>query len=66
MTTKGNPEKNDTDADGHGQDRVTGTAGQGHATSARDHVTVTATAVDEALYVTNVLCSYCVLWCNVM
>ncbi len=47
MTTKANPEKNDTDADGHGQDRVTGPGGQGHAKNVRDHVTEIATVEDE-------------------
>jgi len=47
MTTKASREKNDTDEDGHGQDRVTGAAGQDHARSARDHVIGIVTVEDE-------------------
>lgn len=47
MTTKEKPEKNDTDVDGHGRDRVTGPGGQGHATNVRDRVTENATDEDE-------------------
>lgn len=47
MTTKASPEKNDTDEDGHGQDRVIEAGGQDHARSARDRVTEIVTAVDE-------------------
>ena len=55
MITKASPERNDTDEDGHGQDRVTEAGGQDHARSARDHVTVIVTAVDEKPRVKNVL-----------
>ena len=54
MTTKASPEKNDTDEDGHGQDRVTEAGGQDHARSARDHVIVIVTAEDEKPRVKNV------------
>lgn len=54
MTTKASREKNDTDEDGRGQDRVTGAAGQDHARSARDHVTEIVTAEDEKPRVKNV------------
>lgn len=62
MTTKANLEKNDTDADGHGQDRVTGPGGQGHAKNVRDRVTAIVTAEDEKPGVIDVLYSCFVLW----
>lgn len=55
MTTKASPEKNDTDEDGHGQDRVTEAEGQDHVRSARDHVTEIVTVVDEKPRLMNVL-----------
>ena len=55
MSTKASPEKNDTDEDGHGQDRVKGAGGQDHARSARDHVIEIVTAEDEKLCMKNVL-----------
>ena len=45
-TMKGNPGKNDTGAEGHAQDHVTGTGDQDHVTNARDHVTVNAATED--------------------
>ena len=62
MTTKASREKNDTDEDGRGQDRVTGAAGQDHARSARDHVTEIVTAEDEKPRVKNVFLSRLMLW----
>ena len=47
MNTKARPGKNDTDEDGHGQDRVTGAGGRDHAKNALDRVTENVTAVDE-------------------
>lgn len=47
MITRAKREKNDTDADGHGQDHVTGTEGQDRVTNVRDRVTETADAIDE-------------------
>lgn len=62
MNTKARPGKNDTDEDGHGQDRVTGAGGRDHARSARDRVTENVTAVDE-----KALCEKCsVKLCNVV
>lgn len=55
MTTKASSEKNDTDEDGHGQDRVTEAGGQDHVRSARDHVTEIVTVVDEKPRFMNVL-----------
>ena len=68
MITKAKPEKNATDADGHGQDRVIGTEGQDHVTNVRDRVTEIAVAIDEKTSVKDIshtsdfVCSFSFFW----
>ena len=68
MITRAKQEKNATDADGHGQDRVIGTEGQDRVTNVRDRVTETAVAIDEKTsakdisHTSDFVCSFSFFW----
>lgn len=68
MITRAKPEKNATDADGHGQDRVIGTEGQDRVTNVRDRVTEIAVAIDEKTsakdisHTSDFVCSFSFFW----